>query len=192
MLVAALAVLAVLAVGGWAAWSFLMPMYQGRDDPYTELPRSEALLTSGDQGIDRLKRFVSKQAGLHLPDSSWARWASNDIGADIQLDVKYELRTATSQSSGQEAAAVWLDEMAHPKNPSMKVTKLPDIGDEAVERQAPSGYVVFVRAGNATITVDYSVYGTEGAKEAEQVQKTARRMAALAVEHIEKANSRAA
>ncbi|MEU4538997.1 hypothetical protein AB0G15_29510 [Streptosporangium sp. NPDC023825] len=193
MLVVALVALVVLAAGGWAAWSFLMPAYQGRDDPYTVLSRSEALLTGGDQRIDRLNRFVSKRAELHMPNSSWASWASSDIGANIQLDVKYELYTATSRSSGREAAAVRLDKrIAHAKDHFVKVTKVPDIGDEAVEIRVPSGYEVFVRAGNVTIKIGYSVYGTDGTKEGEQVQKTARRMAALAVEHIEKANPRAA
>ncbi|MFD7409617.1 hypothetical protein ACFV7R_45050 [Streptomyces sp. NPDC059866] len=192
MVIAVLAVV-VIAAGGWAGWSFLMPMYQGRDDPYTVLPRSEALLSSEDQQVDRLNRVVSKQTELHLSESSWTRWTSNDMGANVQLDVKYELHTATPRASGQEAAAAWLDDrIAHAEDPSLRVTKVRDIGDEAVEIAVPSGYEVSVRAGNATITVDYSVYGTDGAKEAEQVQKTARRMAALAVEHIEKANSKAA
>lgn len=192
VLIAVLAVV-VIAVGGWAGWSFLMPMYQGRDDPYTVLSRSDALLTSGDQEIDRLNRFVSKQAELHLSESSWARWASNDVGANIQLDVRYKLHTATAHASGKEAAAAWLDDrIARAEEHFARVTKVPDIGDEAVEVRVPSGYEVSVRAGNVTITVDYSAYGTEGTKGAEQVQKTARRMAALAVEHIEKANSEAA
>ncbi|MFF3691041.1 hypothetical protein [Streptomyces sp. NPDC002187] len=192
MLIVVLAVV-VIAAGGWAGWAFLMPKYQGRDDPYTVLSRSEALLTSGDQEIGRLNRFVSKQAELHSPASSWARWTSNDVGANIQLDVKYKLHTATPHTSGLDAAGAWLDDrIAHAEDHFVKVTKVPDVGDEAVEIGVPSGYEVSVRAGSATIAVDYSVHGTEGTKEAEQVRKTARRMAALAVEHIKKANSRAA
>ncbi|SDN68016.1 hypothetical protein SAMN05444921_13334 [Streptomyces wuyuanensis] len=192
VLIAVVAIV-VIAVGGWAGWSFLMPMYQGRDDPYTVLPRSEALLSSGDQDVGRLNRVVSKQTDLHLSESSWTRWTSNDVGANVQLDVKYELHTATPRASGQAAAAAWLDgRIAHAERRLVRDTKVRDIGDEAVEVGVPSGYEVSVRAGNTTITVDYSVNGTEGTKEEEQVQKTARRLAALAVEHIEKANPGAA
>ncbi|MEU2110745.1 hypothetical protein [Streptomyces sp. NPDC019507] len=188
-LVALFIAVVVIAVGGWAGWSFLMPKYQGRDDPYAVLPRSDALLSSGDQDVGRLNRVVSKQTDLHLSESSWTRWTSNDMGANVQLDVKYELHTVTPRASGQAAAAAWLEgRIAHAERRLVRVTKVGDIGDEAVEIGVPSGFEVSVRAGNTTITVDYSANGTDGTKEAEQVQKKARRLAALAVEHIEKAN----
>ncbi|MGY1455409.1 hypothetical protein [Streptomyces sp. SS8] len=187
-LVAVLAVV-VLAVSGWAGWSFLMPVYQGRDDPYDELPRSAALLSSANREAAGLDHILFKQNDLHLSTSSWARWTSNDMG-DVQLDVKYELHEATSSASGREAAAAWLDDrIAHGEKSFAGAAEVRGVGDEAVEKRVPSGYEVFVRAGNATITVSYSVHGTDGTKEAEQVQKTARRMAALAVEHFDKANA---
>ncbi|MFF4981121.1 hypothetical protein ACFY3O_13830 [Streptomyces sp. NPDC001046] len=168
-----------------------MPMYQGRDDPYSVLPRSEALLGGEDQETRRLSGVLHQQAETHSPGSSWARWTSNGMG-DVQLEVRYELYTATAGASGRAVAAAWLDDrIAHAEEHFVKVVEVPRLGDAAVETWTVAGYEVSVRSGNATVHLTYGAYGVRsGTDEQKQLQRTARRVAALAVEEIEEANAR--
>ncbi|WP_200304140.1 hypothetical protein [Streptomyces adelaidensis] len=176
----------VVAGVGWGGWSALMPIYQGRDDPYTELPRSDALLDHKDQKAGGLGDALTKQTGYNYPASSWTRWTSNEM-ADLHLDVRYLLHTATTTTSGRAAAEAEQDDWtAHAENSFIDVEKLSGVGDEAVETWAGSTHGMFVRSGNVSIRIELGAYRVEtDSKQHEQIQQTARQLAALAVEDIE-------
>ncbi|MDQ0605471.1 hypothetical protein QF037_009816 [Streptomyces canus] len=185
--------LALLVGGGAAAWTHLMPWWQGRSDTYSAVPPASAVFETKGSDIAQLSEILKLEedrgylsASRGYTSESTARWARYDPDI-VTVSIEYRREEATTRQSGTEVAEGWIDSrVTFLRDHFVSFTKAAGIGDEAIETYSSGGAEVYVRAGNVTITVNYYVAGARGADTADQLQSVARNLAKTAVEKLKK------